>query len=54
VDRLLRRAGVSEVVYGHLHGEDHELAVTGEHDGLRFHFVAADYVGFAPVELPIR
>ena len=45
---LLRDAGVAHCVYGHLHGEDHALAVTGEHGGIRFHFVAADAVGFAP------
>jgi predicted phosphohydrolase len=28
VDRL-RRGGVSTVVYGHLHGEDHAIAVRG-------------------------
>jgi predicted phosphohydrolase len=48
---LLRRAGVSVVVYGHLHGKDHALALRGVHDGLRFCFVAADAVGFAPVDL---
>lgn len=48
----LRRAGVSVVVYGHLHGADHELAVRGERDGMHFCFVAADAVGFAPMELP--
>jgi len=51
VDRL-RQAGVRQVVYGHLHGADHALAVRGERDGIRFCFVAADAVGFAPVELP--
>ncbi len=45
---MLRDAGVRECVYGHLHGEDHRLAVTGEHDGIRFHLVACDAVGFSP------
>ena len=40
------------VVYGHLHGADHEVAVRGERDGMLYCFVAADAVGFAPVELP--
>ena len=47
VDRL-RRGGVSVCVYGHLHGEDHRLAVDGVRAGIRFHFCAADAVGFAP------
>jgi predicted phosphohydrolase len=45
----LRQAGVSVCVYGHLHGEDHALAIEGSHDGIRYHFVAADAVGFRPV-----
>ncbi len=49
---LLRRAGVRVVVYGHLHGADHDVAVRGEREGMRFCFVAADAVGFSPVELP--
>jgi predicted phosphohydrolase len=50
---LLRRGGVRVVVYGHLHGEDHALAVRGERDGLYFCFVAADAVDFAPTEIPL-
>lgn len=45
----LKAAGVKACVYGHLHGEDHSLALDGVHDGIRFHFVAADAVGFRPV-----
>jgi predicted phosphohydrolase len=48
---LLRQAGVRVCVYGHLHGADHRLAVQGERAGIRFHLVAADAVGFAPVEV---
>ena len=50
---VLRRAGVSVVVYGHLHGEDHALAVRGRRDGMLFCFVSADAVGFAPEEIPL-
>jgi len=49
---LLVRGGVRVCVYGHLHGEDHRLAVHGERGGIRFHFVAADAVGFAPAPIP--
>ncbi len=45
---VLREGGVRVCVYGHLHGEDHRWAVTGEREGIRFHCVAADAVGFAP------
>jgi predicted phosphohydrolase len=48
VVELLSRAGVRVCVYGHLHGDDHRLAITGERDGIRYHFVAADATGFAP------
>jgi predicted phosphohydrolase len=49
---LLREGGVRLAVYGHLHGDDHRLAVQGERDGIAYRFVAADAVGFAPVLLP--
>ena len=45
---ILARSGVRVCVYGHLHGDDHRLAIEGERDGIRYHFVAADAVGFAP------
>jgi predicted phosphohydrolase len=48
---ILRDAGVTTCVYGHLHGADHALGVQGEHDGIRFVLVAADAVGFAPVPI---
>jgi predicted phosphohydrolase len=50
---LMRRSGVRVCVYGHLHGEDHRLAVQGDRAGIRFVFVAADAVGFAPVRLEL-
>lgn len=50
----LRRAGVRLCVYGHLHGEDHALALRGEAGGIDWRFVAADAVGFRPVELPLE
>ncbi len=50
VERL-RSAGARLCVYGHLHGADHRLAVNEERFGIRFRFVAADAVDFAPVEI---
>lgn len=47
----LQRGGVRVAIYGHLHGEDHALAVHGERGGVRYLFVAADAVDFAPVEV---
>lgn len=48
VVEILKAAGVSDCVFGHLHGADHALAVTGEREGIRFHLVSADAIGFAP------
>jgi predicted phosphohydrolase len=50
VEQLVR-GGVRAVAYGHLHGPDHALAIRGECDGIDYHFVAADAVGFTPVEI---
>lgn len=51
---LLVASGARIVVYGHLHGADHEIAITGLHRGIEFRLVAADAVGFAPVEIHTR
>jgi predicted phosphohydrolase len=48
---ILAAAEVSVCVFGHLHGEDHSLAVTGERDGIRYMLVSADAVDFSPVEV---
>ncbi len=48
---LLREAGVTTCLYGHLHGEDHSLGVVGERDGVRYMLVSADAVEFKPVEV---
>jgi len=52
VVEILHQAGAAVAVYGHLHGADHAIAVRGDRDGIRYCFVAADAVDFAPVELP--
>ena len=53
VVREMKRGGVSVAIYGHLHGEDHALAVRGERDGIRYEFVAADAVDFTPVQIDL-
>jgi hypothetical protein len=50
---LLAAAGVRVCVYGHLHGEDHRLAVQGSRLGIEFCFVAADAVGFRPLRVAL-
>ncbi len=46
---LLRRYGVKQCWYGHLHSESHRLAVTGPFEGVDYHLVSADYTGFRPI-----
>jgi predicted phosphohydrolase len=53
VSRRLVDAGVLLAAYGHLHGADHRFAVQGRRGGLYYCFVAADAVGFEPMELPL-
>jgi predicted phosphohydrolase len=50
---ILREAEVRHCVYGHLHGADHARAVTGPRDGVTYHLVASDAIGFAPALVPI-
>ena len=45
---LLQTYGVRHCYYGHLHGGSHKLAMEGLWDGVEFHLVAADYIGFKP------
>jgi predicted phosphohydrolase len=46
---LMKKYGVKSCWYGHIHSHGHRAAVTGLHDGIDYHMVSADYVGFAPV-----
>ena len=48
---LMERYGVQQCCYGHLHGDSHRLAVQGEHDGIDYRMVSADYLGFRPLRL---
>jgi len=50
---VLREGGVQTCVYGHLHGVDHALGVEGDREGIQFHLVAADAIGFAPRSIPV-
>jgi len=46
---LMEGYGVKKCYYGHLHGSDQVKALVGNHWGIEFHLVAADYVDFTPV-----
>ena len=46
--RLMHDYGVTDCYYGHIHGAGHTLACTGQKDGIRYHMISSDYLGFAP------
>ena len=46
---LLEEYNVSKCFYGHLHGQHHAMAVTGNHGGVDYQLVSADYLHFQPV-----
>jgi predicted phosphohydrolase len=54
---LINKFGVSDVYYGHIHGENSRKAYTGKYDisdgktqkCVNFHFIAADFVHFMPI-----
>jgi predicted phosphohydrolase len=43
---LLKQFGVEDLVYGHLHGAGIRSGFRGEHEGIRFHLVSCDSLGF--------
>jgi len=45
---LLERAGVTDVVYGHLHGAGIRNGFTGVRQGVRYHLVSCDAIQFSP------
>jgi predicted phosphohydrolase len=52
--RLLREFHVPICIYGHLHGAvDHESAIKGDHQGVRYHLTSCDYIDFAPSRIPL-
>ncbi len=52
VTALLSRYGVSDAVYGHLHGPGLSGAFSGELCGVRYHQVSCDGLGFRLFQLP--
>ena len=45
---LMKRYNVRQCFYGHLHGASHGLAMEGQWDGIEYHLVSADKLGFRP------
>lgn len=49
IAHMLEEYGVKMCVYGHLHGvRDHKTAVQGEVNGIVYHLIACDHLGFKP------
>ena len=49
---LLEQYGAGDLVYGHLHGIALKGAFRGEHNGIRYHQVSCDGLGFRMYRLP--
>jgi predicted phosphohydrolase len=47
----MKKYDVKSCWYGHIHGIGHRYAVTGEVDGIAYHMISADYIGFSPVKV---
>ena len=45
---LMKQYDVRRCYYGHLHGASHGLAMEGQWDGIEYHLVSADKLGFRP------
>ena len=45
---LMKQYDVRRCFYGHLHGASHGLAMEGQWDGIEYHLVSADKLGFRP------
>ena len=46
--QVLHEERIRRCFYGHLHGPSMGLAFNGEHDGIRFQLISADYLHFCP------
>ncbi|MBQ1235216.1 MAG: metallophosphoesterase [Oscillospiraceae bacterium] len=46
---VLHQYGVTQCYYGHIHGKGIRFAFEGEFEGIAFHLVSGDSVGFVPV-----
>ena len=51
---LMESYGVNTAIYGHLHGSGIQNGFTGEHNGIRYHLVSCDSIGFCPKEIEIN
>ena len=52
VSDLIRQYRPTDVIYGHLHGASLKSAFNGRRDGIRYHCVSCDGLGFRIREIP--
>lgn len=48
ISHLCQKYHVEHCIFGHLHGDDCELALIGNYKGTNYHLVSADYLNFNP------
>ena len=48
---ILEEYQVQRVVYGHLHGAGIKIGFEGEREGIQYHLVSCDALGFNPVQI---
>ena len=48
---LMKKYGITDCIYGHLHGNSHQDAVEGNIDGVNLKLVSSDYIGFKPIKI---
>lgn len=53
VSDLLEEFSVQDVIYGHLHGASIKTAFSGTMNGVRYHFVSCDGLGFRLYQMPV-
>ena len=46
---VMKKHGVTDCYYGHVHGRAVKKAFEGSYDGIEFHIASCDCVGFSPV-----
>ncbi len=48
---ILKKYGISDCIYGHLHGNSHTEAVEGNVEGINLKLVSSDYLKFKPMKI---
>lgn len=48
---VMKKYGISDCYYGHLHGEGIRGAIEGKYEGINLKLVSADYLDFTPLQI---